>query len=203
MIESCSTKQKIIESAQHVFLEKGQEKAKMQDIANVAGISRTSLNYYFKTKENLFQEIIEQMLDGVLPKVGDVLKGNKSIQCKIDAVIDIYDGMLRENEFIPRFLFVEIQRNPKMFFDFVNKSSRIQEYLLLVSEILSQEMENGNMRKMPLDRLLTIFYGLLFCPYLLNPLLSQYWTKNTKAKIAFLDDHKRNTKKLLNDFFEV
>ena len=118
-------------------------------------------------------------------------------------MIDIYDGMLRENEFIPRFLFVEIQRNPKMFFDFVNKSSRIQEYLLLVSEILSQEMENGNMRKMPLDRLLTIFYGLLFCPYLLNPLLSQYWTKNTKAKIAFLDDHKRNTKKLLNDFFEV
>ena len=45
---------KIIEAAKQVFLEKGLENAKMQDIADTAGISRTALNYYYRTKENLF-----------------------------------------------------------------------------------------------------------------------------------------------------
>jgi len=41
---------KIIEAAKQVFLEKGLENAKMRDIADTAGISRTALNYYYRTK---------------------------------------------------------------------------------------------------------------------------------------------------------
>ena len=67
MNEELVLEDKIISSAKRVFLEKGFEKAKMQEIADTAGISRTALNYYFRTKDNLFYSIVNQIFDGLLP----------------------------------------------------------------------------------------------------------------------------------------
>ena len=51
---------KIIEAAKQVFLEKGLENAKMQDIADTAGISRTALNYYYRTKRICFTRLLKR-----------------------------------------------------------------------------------------------------------------------------------------------
>ena len=112
-----------------MFLEKGQEKAKCKTLPMLPGISRTSLNYYFKTKENLFQEIIEQMLDGVLPKVGDVLKRTKAYSVKLMLLLIFMMECFVKNEFILGFFCGNTAESENVF-DFVNKSSRIQEYLL-------------------------------------------------------------------------
>ena len=78
MLENQETEHKIICAAKQVFIEKGLDGAKMSDIAERAGISRTALNYYYRTKENLFYAIIEQVFDLLLPRVENIssLKGD-------------------------------------------------------------------------------------------------------------------------------
>ena len=49
------TEEKIFEAATDVFVEKGMDGARMQDIANQAGINKALLHYYYRTKDNLFQ----------------------------------------------------------------------------------------------------------------------------------------------------
>ena len=57
-----STEQKILHAAKKVFHQKGYEGARMQDIADEAGINKALLHYYFRKKENLFDRVFQETL---------------------------------------------------------------------------------------------------------------------------------------------
>ena len=50
-----STEEKILAAAKKVFVLKGMAGARMQDIADEAGINKALLHYYFRSKEKLFE----------------------------------------------------------------------------------------------------------------------------------------------------
>lgn len=195
-----NTEQKIIDAAKQVFMENGLEKAKMQDIADKAGISRTALNYYFRTKDNLFRVLMDQLFDGIIPAIEGLIMNDTPFLEKVESIIDIYDVQLRQNDFIPRFVFVEVQRNPKSIHDFIEKSPRIQNYLSMMSNNLKKEMEAGRIRTEPIEQIITIVFGLIFVPYLMNPLLTEFMDKDENKKQTFFDAHKENTKRLISGF---
>lgn len=198
--ESHNTEEKILEAAKNVFMENGLDKTRMQDIAERACISRTSLNYYFRTKENLFQVLLDQLFEGIVPAIENIIVQSPSFLDKIDSIIDVYDSKLRDNTFIPRFVFIEIQRNPKLISDFISKSSKVQHYLLFMSNSVKTAMEAGNIRNIPLEQIISIVYSLLFVPYLLDPVLDEYWNHDNEKRQEFFSGHKANTKRLLRLF---
>ena len=55
------TEDRIFESATEIFIEKGMDGARMQDIANHAGINKALLHYYYRTKDHLFEAVFEKM----------------------------------------------------------------------------------------------------------------------------------------------
>lgn len=189
---------KIIEAAKQVFVEKGLENAKMQNIADVAGISRTTLNNYYRTKENLFYKIIEEILEDIIPHFESLLsKDNLSFQERLSNIIDVYSDFLSRNHAVPRFVVMEIQRNPKTLFDFVNTNEKAIKYLQLLREMLNEEAEKNNIRQLPMEELFTLFYGLLFVPYLIDPLVRELYL-NEKSKIdAYYRNHLKNMKQVL------
>ena len=201
VLENQENEHKILCAAKQVFIEKGLDGAKMSDIAERAGISRTALNYYYRTKENLFYAIIEQVFDLLLPRVENIssLKGDAA--AKVDAVVEMYDNMLRQNEYMPRFVFVEIQRNPQLMYDFIEQSDKAQAYLKALSLLLGTTplRTTGHY---PKTHLITVFFGLQFVPYLLEPLLALYRDTDCMERDTFLDEHKAIVKKLLKAYFE-
>jgi AcrR family transcriptional regulator len=56
-----NVEQEIIEAARKVFIAKGYGLAKMRDIAAEAKINIAMLHYYFRSKENLFNIIFEDI----------------------------------------------------------------------------------------------------------------------------------------------
>ncbi|MEA4839641.1 MAG: TetR/AcrR family transcriptional regulator [Bacteroidales bacterium] len=199
---SQNTEQKIIDAAKQVFLENGLEKAKMQDIANRAGISRTALNYYFRTKKNLFSVLIDQLLDGIIPAIEGLISTDISFVEKAKIIVDIYDVQLRQNDFIPRFVIVEVQRNPVNIHDFIKNSPRLQAYLSMMTETLKKEMEAGTIRTIPIEQIIATFFSMIFTPYLLNPLVNEFFDRNEINKKIFFDAQKENVKRLLSDFLK-
>ena len=196
------SEQKILDAARQVFMKNGLEKTKMQDIADTAGISRTALNYYFRTKENLFQRLVDQLFDTIVPAIEDVVMSDIPIMEKITSFVDIYETQLQNNDFIPSFVIVEVQRNPKSIFDFINKSSRIQAYIKMMGNTVKKEMKAGNIRTVTIEEIITTYFGLIFTPYLLNPLIEEFLDKDPQKKQDFFHAHKENTKILLSEFFK-
>ena len=195
---------KIIEAAKQVFLEKGLENAKMRDIADTAGISRTALNYYYRTKENLFYKIIEEILEGIIPHFESLLsKDTLSFQERLLGIIDVYADFLSRNNAVPRFVMMEMQRHPQTLFDFINTNQKVKEYLQLIHAMLDREAEEKSIKQLPMEELVTLFYGLLFVPYLVDPFIQEFFL-NEKSKIeAYHRNHLENMKQVLLLFLSV
>jgi TetR/AcrR family transcriptional regulator len=58
-----STRQSLLEAAEAVFLEKGFGNTALSEIARRAGITKSLIHHYFKSKENLWQEVKQRRLD--------------------------------------------------------------------------------------------------------------------------------------------
>src|SRR5215204_3162803 len=90
-----STEEKIKEAARKVFTTKGYAAARTRDIAEEAGVNLALLNYYFRSKEKLFELIMLEALSGFMQNMGSVFNDeNTTLEKKLmliaEKVIDLF-----------------------------------------------------------------------------------------------------------------
>ncbi|MFQ8582669.1 MAG: TetR/AcrR family transcriptional regulator [Holdemania massiliensis] len=56
------TFEKIVETAAQLFVEKGYEQTSIQDILDVSGLSKGGLYHHFKSKEQIFEAVMEKRI---------------------------------------------------------------------------------------------------------------------------------------------
>lgn len=107
------TEEKIIASAEKLFYQKGKAGTSMQDIADDAGINRTLLNYYFRSKDQLFEAVFRKALGSFVPDLAAMINAHKAFEEYVPALVEkIIDTML-ENPHIPNFILQELSSNPE------------------------------------------------------------------------------------------
>ena len=107
------TEEKIFEAATEVFVEKGMDGARMQDIANQAGINKALLHYYYRTKEKLFTAVFEMIARKIFKKFAPVFDENLSLEDKIRFFFKEHITFLQENPRLPGFILNEVNRHPE------------------------------------------------------------------------------------------
>jgi len=110
-----SAEEKILAAAKKIFLLKGMSGARMQDIADEAGINKAMLHYYFRNKEQLFEMIFKEALNKLLPKIVDIIDSDSSIFEKIENFCAHYIEMMQQNAYLPLFVLNEINKDPVLF----------------------------------------------------------------------------------------
>jgi len=116
MAYDLNTEEKIKVAAAKIFEEKGFERTKNKDIADAAGINPALLNYYFRSKEKLFDAILMdkiQTFSGVLFPILD--DPNVPLFDKIAILVDKYFKLFKENPHLAFFLMNELQNNKANF----------------------------------------------------------------------------------------
>ena len=116
-----STEDKILEAAKNVFVAKGMEGARMQEIADEAGINKALLHYYFRSKEKLFEAIFSKIIQFAFPEITRIAQSNEPFISKIEQVVDAYIDLLIKHPFIPGFIMKELNRDPSGLFKLVVK----------------------------------------------------------------------------------
>ncbi|MBS1592190.1 MAG: helix-turn-helix transcriptional regulator, partial [Bacteroidetes bacterium] len=88
----------IMERAIELFAEKGFEGASVRDLATQADVNIAMVNYYFGTKEGLFQQIVETRMATTRDKIEEIA-ANKTLSEieKVDLIIELYvEGFLSQ-----------------------------------------------------------------------------------------------------------
>ena len=89
-----STEEKIKEAAKKVFLKKGYAATRTRDIAEEAGINLALLNYYFRSKEKLFDLIMLEKLEKFFGTIAPVLNNvNTTLEQKITLFSNNYTDL--------------------------------------------------------------------------------------------------------------
>jgi TetR/AcrR family transcriptional regulator len=107
------TEDKIFEAATDVFVDKGMDGARMQDIASHAGINKALLHYYFRTKDQLFDAVFQMIAKKILKKFAPVFDEKLTLEDKIRFFFKEHISFLQENPKLPAFLLNEVNRNPE------------------------------------------------------------------------------------------
>jgi TetR/AcrR family transcriptional regulator len=108
------SRQKALDTARKLFIKKGKDGVRMQEIADVAGLNKGLLHYYFKSKDNLFQEIFRNEFLSLFGTINDLLKANVEMDVKLGSIIDhLFDKGASEENYAS-FISFECDRNKKL-----------------------------------------------------------------------------------------
>ena len=165
---SGETEKRIIKAATIVFVRKGRTGASMQDIANEAGINRTLLNYYFRSKDKLFTMVFDNVFLKLISEAFEILNSDLYIIKKLEAFIDVYINGLLNNPHIPVFILNELNTHPDHLIRFYknagfNSSQIIQD--------LQKAMDEGLIIKMDPTQLIVNLISLIVFPFAAKPLV--------------------------------
>ncbi|MXO31872.1 TetR/AcrR family transcriptional regulator [Apibacter sp. B2912] len=145
MVRDVSTEQKIKEAAKRVFQKKGFGLTRTRDIAKEAGINLALLNYYYRSKENLFEIVMQESIEEMFSYLEYIMNNKQTtLTEKIDAGVLRYIEGMSKNSNLPLFLFSELQANPQHLFDRV----KIPEGFIQETYMFKQINEQINKEKL-------------------------------------------------------
>ena len=156
-----NTEQIILEAAEAEFLEKGYSNAKMMAIAQRAGVAHSMLHYYFRSKENLFQGILQQKMREMFSLQGEALEGETTFEGLLRKVRDLRDRFFAANPKFAYFILTEVMGNTQnraLLVRLVEQMSRTS--MVKLRELLEQEMAAGRMRRMRIENVILIIITL-------------------------------------------
>jgi AcrR family transcriptional regulator len=164
-----NSEEKILAAAKKIFIREGMAGARMQDIADEAGINKALLHYYFKNKEQLFERVLKEAIGRFIPRVKELLLSDVSVYEKIELFCHEYISMAMENPYIPLFVLSEVNRQPEVF---ISKmfSGGLPDFSVFVRQ-LDEEIEAGRMRKISPVQLLMNMMGMCVFPFVGKPIL--------------------------------
>jgi TetR/AcrR family transcriptional regulator len=117
-----TTEQKILSAARREFSEKGLDGARMQAIADAAGTNKALLHYYFRSKENLFESSIRDIISNLWADVHRRLNAARSetnLRALIHAIVSAYITTFAEQPDLPKMLIREIASASPVFLNVI------------------------------------------------------------------------------------
>ncbi len=111
MTKSRNTEQKIFDAATELFLEKGVDRTSVREIATKAGINLALMNYYFRSKENLFHTIFTRLVQKNSEELIRILDSDLPLNDKIRQYVGVYIDMLSDNPLLVSFVMAILHRS--------------------------------------------------------------------------------------------
>ncbi|MEP7277743.1 MAG: TetR/AcrR family transcriptional regulator [Bacteroidota bacterium] len=158
-----STEEKIKDAARTVFTKKGYAATRTREIAEAAGLNLALLNYYFRSKEKLFEiimlEKMQKFFSVLLPVINNP---DTSLDKKVADITANYIDLLTANPELPLFILSEVRNNPEFFIRVTQKENFIRDAIFV------RQLQEKRPGINPLQFLLSLL-GMCIFPFIMKP----------------------------------
>ena len=158
-----TTEEKIFNAARIVFQKKGFAGARMQEIADEAGINKAMLHYCFKNKELLFQAVFMNAFSQLAPQINDIFISPESLFDKIRKFTHSYISFVMQNPYLPTFIIQEMNNNPEFVLSFLKNENRPNPTLLIAQ--IEKEIADGIIKPINPKHLLMNMISMAVFPF--------------------------------------
>lgn len=184
-----TTRDKLIETAKELFLTKGVDRVGVREIATKAGINLSLMNYYFRSKEMLFEAIFEMLVNEKAVVLKQILNSDKPLDEKIRDYVYGYIDLLVEDQLLVSFVLSVIHRNNdkiasmKSIYNLYNTDAFAAQ--------LKSEIEKGNIRNVDPEQFYVNMISLILFPFSIKPLISDRNKLDERTTKLFLVERKK------------
>lgn len=191
-VPDTSTEEKIKEAARVVFLKKGYNATRTRDIAEEAGLNLALLNYYFRSKEKLFELVMMEKFQKFFGVIFPALNAPETtLEQKVAMITNNYIDMLLANPDLPIFVLSEIRNNPERF------ASNVQLKKVMTESQFVKQLHAKRPDLNPLQIIISVL-GLTVMPFLAKPLLFASKTMDQKMFEIFVEERRAYIPKWVN-----
>ena len=183
-----NTEDQILEAAKNVFQSKGMDGARMQEIADKAGINKAMLHYYYRSKQLLFEAVFKNAFSLLAPQLNAVLNDDSSIEDKIRNFTSNYISFIVKHPYLPNFIIQELNRNQ----DFVlklkdnNGFPNIEKFKKQVDD----EVTKGLIKPISAEQLFINIMALNIFPFVAKPLIMALTNSDDKHYKQLMEERK-------------
>ncbi len=164
-----NTRERLLQSAKKLFSQKGYHETKVSDIVSHAGLSQGTFYFYFKSKEDIFKELVNIMSQKSIKLLEEYAHKEDHVEDIIrNAIVDFFKIMYEERHIAYIFLFQLVGTNEEFRRMYFKKTKRIRELLM---EILSKGVESGLFKYKNVENLANLIMGyvrIIYLDYLLK-----------------------------------
>lgn len=182
------TEKRILLAAKDVFHKKGYYGARMQDIADTAGINKAMLHYYYRSKEKLFDGVFEEASEMVVGVIARAFSNEGTFEEKIKSFVTSYLDLLKENQYIPAFVLNEINQRPERIKQFVEKF--IGNNSNSVLNRINAEMKKGNYKDIPPNQIIITLISSCIFPFVSKPMIMELFKLDEDGFLEFIEQRK-------------
>ena len=137
-MENINKKEKILEAAREIFFKKSFYEATMDDIAQLSGIKKPTIYYYFPSKIDLASQLLEVNIKKIFGKISEIISLTNKVKNRIKMIVDFYISLLEENSKI----FIIIQR---ISYDFMQKEDSKKKINELFEKLRKKQKKAGDL----------------------------------------------------------
>ncbi len=196
-----ATEERIKDAAGTLFTLKGYSSTTMRDIAAQAEVNLALVNYYFRSKENIFKiimrEKIQTFFNSIFPYLFDE---QTSLQEKFTSVVEKYINTISQDPNLPLFVFGEIQKNPE-------EISSLFPMLASHNDILREssffkQLHKINPHLNPFHFILN-FLGITIFPFIASPLLVNFGMESSENMKTIMEERKKLIPQWMNQMLLI
>lgn len=195
MAKNKNTEQKIFDAATELFMEKGVDRTSVRDIASKAGINLALMNYYFRSKENLFDAIFTNLVKENTRDLLQILDSDMDLEEKVQNYVNAYIDILTSNPLLVPFFMAIIHRSQ----DKITKMKMISN--LYGTEKFSQQIveegKKGTIRRTDPSHFFVDMISLITFPFAIRPLIMDRNEMSTEDFNTFIHERKEHVTNLL------
>ena len=197
------TEARILDAAHVVFVRRGTAGARMQEIADEAGVNKALLHYYFRSKSRLAAAVFQRVARGLFLRVSEILGSDAAIDDKVRRVIQLYLEQLTKTPYAPAYVISELNQHPDRAAQFVEavRQIRAQSLSTDVLDTLGKQLRRGvragAMRAISTPQFIANLASLCIFPFAARPMLCAILDLDDRGFARFIDERKT----VLPEFF--
>ncbi len=167
----CQTEQHIIDTAMKLFFSEGRINATTQEIADAAGVTRTLINYYFRSKKTLFNLVLNKAHKEHHNRCDVILLSRLPFREKTEAFIDYHIEKMLRYPYMEVFITFDIlQKRMKGNISGIQPKGGKAGAMRLYMREIKAEMDTGRIPKTSPEHFMTNLFSLVIHPVIMKPL---------------------------------
>ncbi|MDV6167461.1 TetR/AcrR family transcriptional regulator [Flavobacterium sp. DG1-102-2] len=179
------TEKLIKDTAKRLFFGEGRFNATTQEIADAAGVNRTLINYYFRSRDKLFQIVFDDAQLNEQQLTEQIVFSDLPFKEKIARHLDVFLEQAKQYPYLE--IYMVTQMNQGCIWKDHEKMSLLLDKFYLE---IGLEMEKGTIDRMRPEQFLLNFISLLSFPLSMRPLLQETMGITTEHYDTLLEERK-------------
>ena len=183
-----NTEGQILDAAKNVFQSKGMDGARMQEIADKAGINKAMLHYYYRSKQLLFEAVFKNAFGLLAPQLNAILNDDSSIEDKIRNFTANYIAFIIKHPYLPNFIIQELNRNPEFILKLKENKGfpNIEKFKIQVAN----DVKKGLIKPISAEQLFINILALNIFPFVAKPLIMALTHTNDTSYKQLMENRK-------------